>query len=400
MNRQGSRGATPGLSAIAGLFLAIANGCAPSMPSANGTKFLVAPAAPALVSSPSPLPASAEMRNAPVKNISDREWERSLKAAYTVPLQARVVVSHWADAAGAKERRTVIDVVTAGGGRYRHTYLEPEAARGRIALSDGTTSYQYEPAQNAMLRRADPAEDAETLPITSPAHLRHVIQPGQARLLNRPTRLIVTSVVRSEAPAYVWERRWADIATGRSLKTEIFSPSGRLMRRVEMTQVSFPATIAAEIFQPDFPAATRLITATTPHSQDAVAAAARLGLPRIARGYRLRSALYPAAARSGPGIEPTTHLIYSDGARTLSVFITEDASAKGRTLTPQPGEGWRPVALTGAVAGFTRQNKEEMHNAIAWMSGNRRYTVVSRLPQQELIPLAAAFAAPPPPDRR
>ena len=321
-------------------------------------------------------------------DAASREWERSLKAAYSAPMKAQVVVSRWADAAEAQEQRTVIDVINAPGGRYRHTYREPESARGRVTLSDGTTIYQYEPVLKTAMRRADPAAPDASL-INFPTRLTHVMANETVILLGRPTRLITSSAMRPEGTVFLWERRWADRATGRSLKTETFSSSGRLMRRVVMTQADFPPCIAADVFKPDFPPTTRIIAATTPHAKNAAAEAQRLGMPSFAGEYRLQSALRPVAASAGSAAtKPTTHLIYSDGTRTLSVFITEEPIAIGQELTPRPGEGWQALELAEDVRAFTRRIPEKGHTAVVWTKENRRYTLISRLPLEDVTPTA------------
>lgn len=282
-----------------------------------------------------------------------------------------------------------MEIVTDGAGRYRHTYVTPGSGAGRVILSDSRTNYQYEPTRNAVLRR--PEISPEPSEIASPTHLTHAFvgagTPESAPLLGRPTRLILSAATRENRSTYIWEKRWVDAATGRSLKTETYAPSGRLVRRFEITRVSFPAAVPQKVFRPNFPANARTIAAATPLSKSAFAEAARLGLPREAQGFRLQSAARSLAARTGT--KPATHLIYSDGTRTISLFVADMSGAP--LPSPLPAPEWRSVPLPQGVTAYVRRSRDNAHTLLVWVSDNRRYTAVSQLPLEDWLPAARAF---------
>jgi len=350
--------------------------------------------APSHGAATTPPPTATAASPAP-RTEADRLWERSVRAAHTVPLKAQVVLSHWRDQTGAIEERTVLDVIMAAGGRYRQVYAAPKSVRGRVVVSDGTTLWQYEPSKQLILQRAAPPPAADLLEDmqTTPS-LERLLEEGRVVVAGRPTQVIA---LRPGGSAVIRERLWVDIATGRSLKTETFAPSGRLVRRVEMTSVAFPASIPESAFQPDFPASARTLAATTEQTDDAVAEARRLNLPVKVNGYRLHRALHPAAARTGSAASrQATHFLYSDGAHPVSVFV-EDFSTAGKTLTPKAKEGWQPISLGDGRTAFAQEEKNASRaavvTAVVWTGTNHRYTAMAHLPLPEFLPAARALAA-------
>lgn len=314
-------------------------------------------------------------------------WERSVRAGYVVPFRGRAVVSRWEDTGGAPEQRTEINVIADGAGRYRNTYLQPEATAGRIVLSDGETNYQYEPDRNTILQRKEVAPDTEE--IRSPPHLLPQFVPDSAVLLGRPTRLLVTTAQGENGKEYLWEKRWIDTATDRSLKTETYSSSGRLIRRFQLTSVSFPASVSRDEFLPDFPVTARTIAATTPKSQHPVAEADRLGLPQEAYGFRLQSVARPLATRPGSS-ERVTHLIYSDGARAISLFVADVTGASPSDSRPLI-EDWDLVHLTPGIIGYSRQSRDQAYSIVVWTQNGFCYTAVSQCSREEFLPVIRAF---------
>jgi hypothetical protein len=225
--------------------------------------------------------------------------------------------------------------------------------------------------------------------------LERLLEEERAMVAGRPTQVMA---LRPGGSAVARERLWIDVATGRSLKTENFAPSGRLVRRVEMTSVMFPTSIPESTFQPDFPASARTLAATTEQPDDAAAEARRLNLPVTVAGYRLRRALRPAAARTGSAASrQTTELVYSDGAHPVSVFVAEDFSAGGKTLLPKAKAGWQPISLGDGRTAFAQEAKNASRaavvTAVVWTGTNHRYTAMAHLPLSEFLPAARALAA-------
>jgi outer membrane lipoprotein-sorting protein len=349
--------------------------------------------------------ATAQTRPSPITSVTrpsptapsqpqteaDRLWERSVWAAHTVPLKAHVIISRWKDKPEATAERTVLDVITADGGRYRQVYDEPAPTRGRVVVSDGTTLWQYEPSKQTILQRPAPPPASDLLDDMEAPPLKRVIESGSAKVAGRPTQVLT---LRSPRTAALRERLWIDTATGRSLKTETFASSGRLVRRVEMTTVTFPADISASAFQPNFPASARTLTAITEQPDDVAAEARRLKLPVTADGYRLRDARRPAAARMGSAASrPTTQLLYSNGTHAVSVFVTEDFATMGKASTPKARPGWQPVTLDDGRTAFIQEEKSAGRTTVVWTDTSHRYTAIAHLPLSELLPAARVLAA-------
>ncbi len=329
---------------------------------------------------------------------------RALSAPRRAPLlRARAVITRWQQKGPAAV--SVLDVIEASGGRFRLTYAAPEAARGRVVVSDGASVWQYEPRSQVVLKRpaaraalgaksGGASSGAVLLMGTKAASDGDALHPEITRraeqAAGRPTRTLLLR----DAKGRLVERRWVDEATGWSLRTEEYDPaSGSLSRRVELFRVSLGKPVPAALFRPAFPATARVVTARAVRVAGATGEARRLGLPTAVRGYRLRSVVRPPA-RPRSFLPPaaaggeTTHLVYSNGARCVSVFVTENVGAG--LLHPQTG--WRSVPLGARRVGFAQEEPGRGRSAVAWVRTNRRFVAIAPLPLEDLLPISRLFA--------
>ena len=357
-------------------------------------------------------------------------WKRTLDAPRTIPVRASVVVTRfYADnKPPAISRYELLEAL--GGRKYRITYHAPASAAGRIVLCDGQTLWQYEPNHDTVLRRpvappsgtfpsqneADEAsKSGETGPMASdliPAARLVRLEPEADSVAGRPTR-VLARIGTAPAGAVV-ERRWVDSQTGRTLRTEQYDTQGKKRRRVEMTQVEFSPKIEEGEFMPHLAEGVRIVDTTQknplPQSgrRETEAAARRVHLPLRAHGFTLRSAsttqtppvprsmeAAPAVnAATPPAVTNTTHLVYSDGMATLSVFVTpaaagsSDTNASDTSLVLNGAAGWKAVLLKGAKPNQKVWMQETpTRTAIAWTRNHNRLVAVAQMPLRELIPL-------------
>lgn len=314
-------------------------------------------------------------------------WQRAQAAPRSAPLRAHVVITRWEDP-DSPPRVSVLNVVEGTGGRFRHEYVAPASARGRVVVCDGRTVWQYEPRTQTVLRHpAAENSDASVLPDPMGGSGQPRIEPGAAaRVAGRPAQVLVFS-----HSGRVVERRWIDAATGRSLRAESYEPGGRLLRRVEMTAVTFAPAVSDAVFRAAFPPTARVIDGTAERSVDAAGEARRLRLPARAGDFRLRSVVRPRRG-SARLTDAETHLLYSNGARSLSVFVTEQA---GGAAVFRPAAGWRSISLGEGRAGYAREEGRGRRAAVAWTGARGRYIAVAHLPLSDLLPLTRALAAGP-----
>lgn len=307
-------------------------------------------------------------------------WERSRQAARDVPLSAQAVILRW-NADGHLAGRSRLTVLEGSGGRFRLTYAQPAGARGRIVVCDGRTTWQYEPRAQTILRRPPLADLSQEPRPARSALWRPEIAPEWETVAGRATRVLV---LRGSSGRIV-ERRWVDEETGRSLRTDVYDDSARLARRVALSTVVVRPAVSPAAFRPVFPVPARVLLARAASARDAPRAARGLGLPTRARGFRLRSVVRPTPRRA----DGETHVLYSDGTRVLSVFVTPGT---GDRLAALPSAGdWRPVSLGGTRRGFA-QSAGGGQSAVAWVQGHRRYVAVARLPASDLGEVARALS--------
>lgn len=389
--------------AAAGLsFVLVLFGCRPAAPEA------AAPTrAPAKVAASQSHPAWAATIASPAP-AARALLVRMRAASRRVPLlRARALITRWNNKGPGVA--SVVDVIEAPGGRFRLTYSAPKAARGRLVVSDGASVWQYEPRSQVVLKRPvapprvgvvaaspknnDNAADVDTSAVLMAAAvadedtLRPEIAPIAERIAGRPTRTLLLRGTNGR----IVERHWVDDATGRSLRTEEYETgSGRLLRRVELSRVSFGEPAAPDLFRPAFPAAARVVTARTERVAGERREARRLGLPAAARGYRLHSVVRPPRRPRSPSPDvAATHLVYSNGARAVSVFVTENVGAG--VLHPQMG--WRPVPLGAGRIGFAQEEPGRGRSAVAWVRTNRRFVAIAALPLGDFLPISRILAA-------
>jgi outer membrane lipoprotein-sorting protein len=309
-------------------------------------------------------------------------WKRTLRASREAPLIARATVTRWPEP-NQPGLQQVMDIVEGPGGRFRFTYVAPATIKGRVILSDGKQVHQYEPTRQLVLRRpvAPRQLPLESTAVDASLSGRRVsLKPDKAVVAGRTVRILEMH----GTDATLRERRWVDDATGRSLKVEEYAPTGRLLRRIELTGVNpSKETATSTRFRPDFPSTVRVLSATAKHAPNAVEEARRLGLPREAGSYRVHAAVLPTKAMAPADATGKRQLLYSDGVHAVSLFVTEGAASR---LRSEPG--WQQVTLAPGIQGQSHAEDGQGRAAVAWLRNGHRYIAVARLPLPQLLEVA------------
>lgn len=262
--------------------------------------------------------------------------------------------------------------------KTRLEFLSPEGVAGRIVVDDGARTWHYEPRLNIAFSgpsMAVPADAASSLP-TDRYRVRLL---GIENVIGRPT------VVLSLWPqAGRRERRlWIDRTTGVALRSEERDPDEGLVLTAYFTRISFGMNLPSALFRLRLPAGARVVGQDTP-------AGSLVSLPDVERavrfpvrvpqalpgGFRL---LGGAPVRDGPVL--AAHLQYSDGVRSLALFV-----APASRLGP-PGRG-EPVAALGTEA---RTLIIGAMRLLLWEAHGVRSTLVGPLSLAELITVAEAI---------
>jgi sigma-E factor negative regulatory protein RseB len=142
----------------------------------------------------------------------------------------------------------------------------------------------------------------------------------RTRLMNRDARLVVVKPRDDFRYGY---RLWIDEATAMPLKTQLCDERGRVLEQIVFSSLSLPERIPDSVFEPQVNTAgfrwvrdaERLAgTAAEPGLWDAM---------RLPPGFRMTT----RASQAMPGSDrPASHLVFSDGIASVSVFVESRSS--------------------------------------------------------------------------
>ncbi len=137
----------------------------------------------------------------------------------------------------------------------------------------------------------------------------------RTRLMNREARLVIVNPRDDFRYGY---RLWIDEATAMPLKTQLCDERGRVLEQIVFSSLSLPARIPDSVFEP------QVNTAGFRWLRDAERVAAAEHEPglwdamRLPPGFRMTT----RASQAMPGSDqPASHLVFSDGIASVSVFV-------------------------------------------------------------------------------
>jgi outer membrane lipoprotein-sorting protein len=313
-------------------------------------------------------------------------WQhlRDANGAAGTPVSADVVITSFT-ASGSVHRTVHITMQEGTGGRYRLTYTAPTAVKGRVVVFDGKTLYQYEPTRKVVLKRS--VESDETALTDASGNISDSLIPIIEKSDTLNDRKVQVLALHDRQGRLV-RRCFVDEMTGRSLRTEEFNPdTHRLLRRVTKENLLETSEPDLTLFEPDFPATARVVSASSHRANDLQKEKRKLGIPETAGNYRLRTVLSPPAKKALPGTANAVHhAVYSNGVHTVSVFITA-LTAPNATLAPPEGTGWQSVEVNKGTSGFARED-ERGRTGVVWLRDGRRYVLAARIPLNDALTMA------------
>ena len=218
----------------------------------------------------------------------------------------------------------------------RIQFLNPEAQRGRLLVSDGAEQWEYEPHGKILRhRRLSPGalDDDDLLSYTLlRVNYLLAVDPEPRTIAERRAYLIT---VKRPSGGTLARRFWIDAGSGVILKREIYGEDGKLAVTVGFSDITYHLALASSLFSLAG-LAKRLPVAEQQAPETAVALAtlkSRLGgaasAPAILGGYRLIGATATTIGR-----HPVLHLRYSDGLNLVSVFEQRRTQSARPTLVP------------------------------------------------------------------
>ena len=228
---------------------------------------------------------------------------------------------------GRVETLRILHGVSDGAVRERLVSLD---GSGREFVRKGDELICYLPDQRTVL--VEPRKDSGSLLGALPnagataSDNYELTQPGRARLMGRDARVIE---IKPRDEFRFGYRLWIDEVTAMPLKSQLCDANGAVLEQIVFARLSLPARIADDAF--NLPAAADSFRWLRPEPQplpaagNATAVATTAGgeqrlwnVMRLPPGFQLTtrsSQLLPGAS------QPATHLVFSDGIATVSVFV-------------------------------------------------------------------------------
>jgi sigma-E factor negative regulatory protein RseB len=260
-------------------------------------------------------------------------WLDRMNAALTTR-NYEGVFSHWQN--GTVETLRIVHRVTDGTVTER---LESLDGSGRQIVRDGAELTCYLPDQRTVLvEKAPPTLMPAGLPKFEPtmADFYQLGLEGTMRQMGQKAELV--TVTPRDMYRYGY-RLWIQRASGMPLKTQLLDADGRIIEEVVFSSLSLPHHIADDEFKPQL--------STTGYRwlrDDGVPPVVTADTTGLWNNAPLPPGFHLAAqtAQMMPGVAvPVTHLVYSDGVATVSVFIQtlvfHDAPTQVATGTAQVG---------------------------------------------------------------
>ena len=192
---------------------------------------------------------------------------------------------------------------------------------GREFIRSGQLLSCYLPDKRTVLvEKRPPEQSLVSFPAVSPetANYYDIQELARTRLNRRDTHLITIAPRDEFRYGY---RLWIDDATAMPLKTQLCDSGGHVIEQIVFANLTLPAHIADSAFKPD------VATDGFRWLRNDVAAGAPPALPasvwsslKLPRGFRM----LVQGSQTLPGSSvPATHVVFTDGLASVSVFVEQ-----------------------------------------------------------------------------
>jgi sigma-E factor negative regulatory protein RseB len=158
-----------------------------------------------------------------------------------------------------------------------------------------------------------------------------------ARVLGRAARVIVVSPKDQFRFGY---RLWLDEKTAMPLKTQLCDSRGQVIEQILFARLDMPESIPDSDLTPAVRTEGMRWVRQGPSQDSASPTLSAYRASELPPGFRLTVS---GAQTLGGATEPATHLVYSDGLATVSVFVEAPRDAKSGTEA-KPGVDAKPSA--------------------------------------------------------
>jgi sigma-E factor negative regulatory protein RseB len=142
-------------------------------------------------------------------------------------------------------------------------------------------------------------------------------------ILGRPTKVIAVNPKDQFRFGY---RLWLDETTAMPLKTQLCDSRGQVIEQIFFAHLDMPENIPDSDLAPTVRTDGMRWVRQGPSSDNASSALAAYRASQLPPGFRLT---VQGAQTLGEASAPASHLVYSDGLATVSVFVEEEKSSAG-----------------------------------------------------------------------
>jgi len=267
---------------------------------------------------------------------------------------------------GQTETLQVVHRASAGEVRERIVSLD---GSGREFIRRNTELSTYFPERQLVLVENSPGDDLllaelRRLDTAGAQFYRLSEQPG-VRVSGRTAHVVSVEPLDDLRYGY---QVWIDEASGMPLKTQQRDGSGRIVEQLVFTELTLPARIPDAALQPSFDARDwRWVREQSAMTQSS-APSAPWPAAEIPPGFRLTANTAQQLAGSGSAV---THLVYSDGLASVSVF-----------LEPQGGAPAQYVESLTSVGSSS---------ALSTVAGGLKITAIGEVPPRTVRAIASAL---------
>ncbi len=296
---------------------------------------------------------------APAVADSGEEWLQRMTTALN---NSSYVGEFISESAGHSERLRIVHRVRDGVVSER---LESLSGNGRELVREDDEVVVYLPDQKLAIieKRPGRSDLLGALPqFESRMSAWYKIDyVGREAYLFGPTAVVAVRPLDGYRFGY---RLWIDLDTDMPVRSDLSDASGRVIERLRFTRLDLDANIPDSAFEPSLDRSKLRWIRQSPQAEDEAPA---WQAARVPPGFRLSvSGMQAVAGTSGP----VSHLVYSDGLASVSVFIH----------APSPGKS--PVQGTG---------RSGVASAFSTMVDGHQVTVVGEVPPRTLRYIATGL---------
>jgi sigma-E factor negative regulatory protein RseB len=179
-------------------------------------------------------------------------------------------------------------------------------------------------------------------------------------ILGRPARVIAVNPKDQFRFGY---RLWLDEKTAMPLRTQLCDSHGQVIEQIFFARLDMPENIPDSDLSPTVHTDGMRWVRQGQSIDNASAALSAYRASQLPPGFRLT---VQGAQTLGAGSSPASHLVYSDGLATVSVFVEEQSAAPPGVAAPSESQGEPPMqGLARVGSGFAFSTVVQGHQVTA-----------------------------------